>query len=157
MEEVVPVNQENAKLLAHFHYLRQLMDDCLSFDWEDVRSTHRQVLMAIELKRLKWENTAGVKEAKALALSRIRNHRPSQLTTTQQQPESPNAQPCINYQKVSCQFQGDHFSDGLTQLHCCQYCYRKFNAQRPHPKKECRKCNRGRQRAKNAKAGATEK
>ena len=41
MEEVITVTPDNAKLLAHLHYLRQLMDDCLSFDWEDVRSTHR--------------------------------------------------------------------------------------------------------------------
>ena len=92
MEEVVPVTPDNAKLLAHLHYLRQLMDDCVSFDWNDVRSTHRQVLMAIELIRLKWEDTAGVKEAKALALSRIRHNRPMEMPTAYQQPDIANTQ-----------------------------------------------------------------
>ena len=36
-------------------YLRQLMDDVGSMDWESVRAVHRQVLMAMELHRIKWD------------------------------------------------------------------------------------------------------
>ena len=68
IEEVTPINEANARLIRHLQYLRQLMDDCASLDWDSVRTAHRQVLMAIEYKRLRWEDTAAVKERPWLLL-----------------------------------------------------------------------------------------
>ena len=58
IEEVTPVNEANARLIRHLQYLRQLMDDCASLHWDLVRTAHRQVLMAIKYKRLRWDDTA---------------------------------------------------------------------------------------------------
>ena len=160
IEEVTPVIPENQKLLTHIEHLRQLMDDCATMDWPSVRAAHRQVLMKIELKMLKWEDTQGVKETKALAMSRLRN-RPESLPafkSVAHQNSSPvQAQPCTAYQKLTCSFATDHVTEGIDRLHCCAYCYRRQGAQHPHPKSECRKCNRGQQRAKNGKPASGEK
>ena len=156
MEEVTPVIPQNKKLLAHLDYLRQLMDDVGSMDWESVRAVHRQVLMAMELHRIKWDNTTQVKATKALAVSRVR-HKAVPRSAAVTQDLSSTEQPCVQYQKATCSATDDHMMDGTLQLHCCQYCYRKFGAQHPHPKRECRKCNHSKARPKNRKQGASGK
>ena len=156
MEEVTPMIPQNKKLLAHLDYLRQLMDDVGSMDWESVRAVHRQVLMAMELHRLKWDNTAMVKETKALAVSRVR-HKKVPVAAAVSHDTTSSEQPCVQYQKATCPATDDHSTDGMLQLHCCQYCYRKFGAQYPHPKRECRKCNNNCPRPKNAKQGTSGK
>ena len=132
IEEVTPVTPENQKLLTRIDYLRQLMDDCATMDWPSVRAAHRQVLMKIELKMLKWEDTQGVKETKALAMSRLRN-RPDSLPTSKPvvYHNSPpvQAQPCTSYQKLTCGFATDRVTEGIDRLHCCAYCYRRQGAQ----------------------------
>ena len=160
IEEVTPITPENQKLLTHIEHLRQLMDDCATMDCPSVRAAHRQVLMKIELKMLKWEDTQVVKETKALAMSRLRN-RPESLPSfkpTAHQSSSPVlAQPCTAYQKLTCGFATDHVTEGIDRLHCCAYCYRRQGAQHPHPKSECRKCNRGQQRSKKGKQASGDK
>ena len=79
--EVTPNIPQNAKLIQHLLYLRQLMDDCASLDWEQVRTAHRLVLMSIVHNRLDWNNAAAVKEEKAVALNRVRRKLETQPTT----------------------------------------------------------------------------
>ena len=161
MEEVTPVIPQNAKLLSHLDYLRQLMDDCGTMDWSSVREAHRHVLTTMELHRLKWENTQAVKETKTLAIARLRNRadQPSNTRNATQSTHAQNsqAQPCNPYQKLTCTFSDEHTSEGVTRLHCCAYCFRKTGAEHPHPHSECRKCNRGANRPKNGKPGSSEK
>ena len=113
------------------------MDDCASMDWESVRATHRQVLSEIELKRLKWDDTAGVKEAKAIAINRVRC-RPTNSGSKRKE-ESVKKFPCTSYQTSDCHFTGDHQVDSGTALHCCAHCYKKNGATNPHTKRNCRK------------------
>ena len=123
MEEVTPRTQENSKLLKHLDNLRQLMDDCASFDWHQVRAAHRQVLQTIEQHRLVWDNTPAVKEAKSLALARARSRveaRPDRAS------DSSLSTPCEAYQKATCSHPHDHVTDGTLYLHCCAYCYQKM-------------------------------
>ena len=149
MEEVTPRTPENAKLLKHLDYLRQLMDDCASFEWHQVRAAHRQVLQTIEQHRLVWDNTPAVKEAKALALACACSRPEARVDRSS---ESAPTTTCDQYQKATCSHPDDHTTDGTLMLHCCAYCYRKWGSQNPHPKANCRKCNR-RGNSKNHKGG----
>ena len=149
MEEVTPRTPENAKLLKRLDYLRQLMDDCASFEWHQVRAAHRQVLQTIEQHRLVWDNTPAVKETKALALARARSRADVKADRST---ESPLATPCDQYQKATCSHPDDHVTDSSLFLHCSAYCYRKWGSQNPYPKANCHKCN-GHGNSKNHKAG----
>ena len=42
----------------HIRYLQQMMRDTSSAPWHLVRSTHKQILLMVEHKQLKWENAA---------------------------------------------------------------------------------------------------
>ena len=153
IEEVTPVTPQNARLLQHLDYLRQLMDDCASSNWDQVRMAHRQVLASIELNRLKWDNVPAVKEAKAIALQRVRNYI---IPATSQANVAPAATPCALYQKGQCLYSDDHTRDGKTSLHCCSFCFKKGGKQHTHTRSECKKSNRG-SRAKNGKQASREK
>ena len=145
--EVTPDTPQNAKLIQHLFYLRQLMDDCASLDWSQVRAAHRLVLMAIVHNRLDWNNKAAVKEEKAIALSRV--HMVKDVAPPKN-PANSQAVPCAAYQKDTCLYSADHTTDGITVLHCCAHCHKKTGKQHIHPRKECNRFNRN-GRAKNGK------
>ena len=153
IEEVTPVTPQNAMLLAHISYLRWLMDDCMSFEWHQVRTAHRQVLSEIEHHRLKWDNTAAVKESKAVALQRVCGK--IEATSTVTQSELPLTVPCPAFQKGTCSQQGDHMADGQLAFHSCSRCFKKTGARHPHAQKGCRKYN-NRNKPKNGKTGTRE-
>ena len=148
MEEVTPVTSENAPFLRHLYYLRHLMDDCASMDWESARTVYSQVLQAMEHNKIKWSNTQAVKEEKALAVQQVRF-----TDTVAKKKEEPLEVPCPAYQKASCSSRGEHTVDAVKQLHCCAYCHRRFGDTHPHPQRDCRKFNK---RPKNGRVGSQE-
>ena len=150
MAEVTPNIPQNAKLIQHLLYLRQLMDDCASLDWAQVRTAHRLVLMAIVHQRLDWSDAAAVKEEKAVALNRVRR---KIEVPTPKPATNPYEVPCAPYQKNTCLYSGDHIADGITALHCCAHCHKKTGKQHPHMQKDCHKYNRN-NRPKNGKQPA---
>ena len=152
IEEVTPVTPENKRLLVHIEYLRQLMDDCISFEWHQVRAAHRHVLSSIDYNRLKWENVAAVKEAKAVALHRARNVKAEHKVAAQSES---SGSPCALFQNGTCTQLTDHPVDGVMAFHCCAWCYKKNGSQNPHPRKVCRKYN-NRGKAKNGKSAPRE-
>ena len=152
MAEVTPNIPQNARLIQHLLYLRQLMDDCASLEWSQVRTAHRLVLMAIVHQRLDWNDSAAVKEEKGVALNRVRRKIDA---TVSRPPINPYEAPCAPYQKNMCLYSGDHVADGLIAIHCCAHCYKKTGKQHPHMQKDCHKCNRN-PRQKNGKQPSKE-
>ena len=73
MEEVTPVCTDNALLLNHLIYLRQLMEDCFMSEWHMVRMAHKHVLIGIEHQRFRWSDAEVVMDVKRTALARIQN------------------------------------------------------------------------------------
>ena len=148
--EVTPNIPQNAKLIQHLLYLRQLMDDVASAEWEQVRTAHRLVLMSIVHNRLDWNNAAAVKEEKAIALSRV--HRKTDTQSHKSVPKS-NESPCQPFQKDTCLYSTDHTHDSHTALHCCAHCYKRTGRPFPHAQKECNRLNKS-NRSKNGKQAA---
>ena len=81
-EESLPVMPETADTLKLIHYLRNMMEDCPSAGWTAVKQAHRQVLNAIEYKRLRWEDTEAVYNTKRTALLRA-VHQPAETPVIQ--------------------------------------------------------------------------
>ena len=71
IEIVLPtIPQGPATQIARDHicYLQQMMRDTSSAPWHLVRSTHKQILLMVEHKQLKWENAAAIDTIRAAQL-----------------------------------------------------------------------------------------
>ena len=160
IEEVLPIIPQNLQANKLIHYLRNLMEDCPSSGWEGVRRAHKQVLNAIEYKRLKWEDTEAVYKVKTEALLHIR-HEANEAAAQPQSTFNTKTLPCPAYQTASCTHEGEHISDTLTLAHFCAFCLAQGN-EHPHPMINCHKAkqsgrNKGQTKSKNSKGKGARK
>ena len=146
IEEALPDIPDVKAALKHIHYARNLMEDVPQSNWKTVRTAHRQVLMAIDYKRIKWEDTDAVYKTKADALIRCRNESAAPTAPVQEA----HVAPCHAFQSFSCNHEGDHIEDEKTMLHYCSYCYAQ-GKKHTHPLVNCRK-HKESLRAKNSRA-----
>ena len=149
IEEPLPVNPDNTPAIKHIHYARHLMEDCPHLGWPATRSAHKQVMLAIDYKRLTWADMEGVYKTKADALTRVNHRQPdkSQVTNI----------PCKAYQNLTCQHEDDHIADGITLYHCCLHCF-AIGKRHVHPLANCIKMKKGKDvnKTKKPKTGKTE-
>ena len=107
----------------HIGYLQNMMRDTSSSPWHLVRSTHKQILLMVEHKQLKWEDTATRNSIRAaqLLLAKEETMQAKFLCI----PDKPQANPA--YQCNSCSHKQTHVVDGTNMLHYCQYCFSHWN------------------------------
>ena len=135
----IPVGPSTKVARAHIGYLQIMMRDTSSSPWHLVCSTHKQILLMVEHKQLKWEDTAtrnsiqaaqlllakeGAIQAKFLGLP----DKPSaKAGKKKQQVKEEAGKPCNSYNTGACTHQKSHTLDGSTLLHICSYCFKHGN------------------------------
>ena len=139
MEEVAPINAQNAPFLRHLTYLRQLMEDSFLADWDIVRTAHKQVLNSIEHRRLAWADMPMVMETKRTALARIQQAAAARRQASASGVGGSLPDPCQDYQSLSCNLSAEHDHDGIKVSHICAFCWRVNGNRHTHPETNCRK------------------
>ena len=122
------------------------MEDCPQWTFPTVKMAHRQVLQAIDYKRLRWSDTEAVYKHKTEALHRV--HRKQADEASAAANTMPAGNPCQAFQTLSCPYEGDHSNDTTTFLHCCAFCHAK-GRRHIHALTNCRKSKES--RSKNGK------
>ena len=122
----------------HIGYLRTMMRDTSSSPWHLIRSTHKQILLMVEHKQLKWEDAPTrdsiraaqlllAKEeaiqAKFLALPAKSAPKPGNKPQSKEKP----IQPCHSYNTGTCAHPKNHTLDGTKLLHICAHFFRHGN------------------------------
>ena len=138
MEEDTANTPDNQKLLRLIRYLRGLMEDSFEVDWTTVRTAHKQVLLAIDHGRIRWEDQRACMDMKSNALQRVLRI-PANTPAQKSMSAEKLVNPCPLYQSLSCLHPSDHQSDGVSYTHCCSYCHRTTGAKRKHPEQDCKK------------------
>ena len=132
----------------HICYLQQMMRDTSSAPWHLVRSTHKQILLMVEHKQLKWENAtardairaAQLLTAKEEAIQEKFFNLPAKSTKPGNKPQpKEELKPCHSYNNSTCTHLKDHVIDGTRMLHVCAHCFTHGNHRHRHQESVCTK------------------
>ena len=147
----IPIGPSTAVARDHIGYLQHMMWDTSSSPWHLVRSTHKQILLMVEHKQLKWEDTATMNSIRAAQLLLAKEETmqakflgiPDKPQTKAGKKKPPvkeeSGKPCPAYQSNTCSHQKTHVVDGTNMLHYCQYCFSHGNHRFSHPQTICNK------------------
>ena len=131
----------------HICYLQHMMRDTSSAPWHLVRSTHKQILLMVEHKQLKWENAAARDAIRAAQLLTAKEEAiqekffnlPAKSTKPGNKPQpKEELKPCHSYNST-CTHLKDHVIDGTRMLHVCAHCFRHGNHRHRHQESVCTK------------------
>ena len=151
LEIVLPmIPQGPATQIARDHicYLQQMMRDTSSAPWHLVRSTHKQILLMVEHKQLKWENAAARDTIRAAQLLIAKEEAiqaklfnlPAKSTQTGNNPQPKEVpKPCQSFNNGTCSHLKNHVIDGTRMLHVCAHCFRHGNHRHRHQESACTK------------------
>ena len=132
----------------HICYLQQMMRDTSSAPWHLVRSTHKQILLMVEHKQLKWENAAARDAIRAAQLLTAKEEAiqekffnlPAKSTKPGNKPQpKEELKPCHSYNNSTCTHLKDHVIDGTRMLHVCAHCFTHGNHRHRHQESACTK------------------
>ena len=131
----------------HIRYLQQMMRDTSSAPWHLIRSTHKQILLMVEHKQLKWENAAArdtIRAAQLLiakeeAIQAKLSNLPAKSTNTGNKPQPKEAKPCQSFNNGTCTHLKDHDIDGTRFLHVCSQCFKHRKQRHRHQVSACHK------------------
>ena len=139
----------------HLLYLQTMMRDTASSSWHLVRSTHKQILLLVEHKQLKWEDTTNSNSIHAaqLLLAKEDALRDKLLGLPEKQASAKPAKrktvkeevgkPCPAYQTGACTHPMSHNLDRTNLLHVYNYCYKHGGHRFSHQEPSCqRKVNK---------------
>ena len=135
-EATLPPGLDLTDLRRYFDYLRSLMVDCAEVSWVTTRTAHKQVLLGIHHRRLKWLKQRGCLDAKRDDIQHILRI-PIQSASQQLPSPEPEINLCPLYQSENSVT--DHTTDGTTYTHCCSYCHRTSRKKDIHPEASCNK------------------
>ena len=110
-------------------YLQNMMRDTSSAPWHLVRSTHKQILLMVEQKQLKWENASTRDAIRAAQLLLEKEEAiqakffdlPAKSTKPGNKPQSKEEpiKPCHSFNNGTCTHLKNHVIDGTRMLHVC--------------------------------------
>ena len=151
IEIVLPmIPQGPATQIARDHicYLQHMMRDTSSAPWHLFRSTHKQILLMVEHKQLKWENAAARDAIRAAQLLIAKEEAiqekffdlPAKSTKPGNKPQpKEELKPCHSYNNGTCTHLKNHVIDGTRMLHVCAHCFRHSNHHHRHQESACTK------------------
>ena len=152
----IPVGPSTKVARDHIGYLQGMMRDTSSSPWHLVRSTHKQILLMIEHKLLKWEDAVTrdsirasqllsakeeVIQAKFLGLPDTATAKAWKEQQQQQQVKEEAVQPCLSYNTGVCMHTRAHTIDGTKMFHICSHCFKHGKHRHFHQESACHKKN----------------
>ena len=133
-------------------YLQTMIRDTSSSPWHLVRANHKQILLMVEHKQLKWEDSVTRDSIRAAQLLLAKEEAiqakfldlPDQASAKagkkqQQQVKEEAGKPCHSYNIGVCTHPKNHTIDGTKMLHICSYCFEHGNRRHHHQESACHK------------------
>ena len=129
----IPVGPSTKFARDHIGYLQTMMRDTSSSPRHLVRSTHKQILLMVEHKQLKWEDSVTRDSIRAAQLLLAKEEAiqakfldlPDKTSANagkkqQQQVKEEAGKPCHSYNTGACTYQKNHTLDGTKMLQAWQ-------------------------------------
>ena len=115
--------------------LRNIMEDALTYPWDNVRNFYRVLSSMVEMDRVQWTDTEQISTLRYHYAHRPSNMYRAQQATPSGRQNGESIKTCAAYQRGECTETGDHA--GL--LHACVFCARVKQTAYPHAEKDCRR------------------
>ena len=144
----IPIVPATATARDHILYLQALMRDTSSTPWRLVRSTHKQILLMVEHKQLKWEdpiNRNSIRVAQLLLTKeealqdKFLGFTDKSTTKEPMKKVKEGGKPCPSYQTGACTHTKNHNLHGTHLLHICAYCHENGGHKFTHQESACQR------------------
>ena len=120
-------------LHAHMlHHLRELMQDAISYPWQNVRNYHAVVLAHLEHADITWEDRETIQELRH-TYARTTTGAPAGPSRQRAAPDARQGTPCSEWQQGNYSQQATHDH----QLHVCAWCWQHLNRTHKHQEQAC--------------------
>ena len=147
----IPIEPATAVARDHLLYLQTMMRDTASSPWHLVRSTHKQILLMVEHKQLKWEDTTNRNSIRTAQLLLAKEEAlqdkflglPDKQVSAKPVKRKPVKEEvgktCPAFQTGACAHPKSHNLDGTNLLHVCSYCYKHGGHRFSHQETSCQR------------------